>query len=153
MYPYKSFYHFKTDALSWYVLDSGSSTLGPSQLDLFEEHIKKDSTQAKVVLTHCPVYGEYRKDFGYFTMQNSYEADRLITVCEKNGVKMFIDGHNHIYTLQQLGSFTELTVPPLTAHQQWNLLRIDEASSAFKIFLVENSCKTADDFKTLLGLE
>lgn len=151
IYPFKSFYHFTTSSFSWYVLDSASGSLGPEQLRMFEEACKNDS-RPKIILMHCPMYGDPYLNAGYFTMQNSYESDRLITDAEKDNVKLIMEGHTHRFYEQQIGSYTEHTVSSILVKHEWTLLKVDETNAKPQCYRVTEDVTTKEDFKRILGI-
>lgn len=125
IFPKQSFYHFKTTNFSWYCIDSASGTLGKKQYDTIKRLFARD-TAPKIILTHIPVYSDPLNHMGYFSFQNTYEADMVLTLYAKNNVKLVLDGHIHKSNKNYFGPFIELTVPGFTDKNSWNLITIDE---------------------------
>lgn len=150
VYPYKSFYRFNTEKFSWYVLDSASGSLGPAQLKILEEACKEDA-RPKIFLMHCPMYGDWTLNMGYFTLQNSYESDRLITLAQNSNVKLVMEGHTHKYNEHQIGNFVEHTVSSLRAEHEWTLLFVNEDDASTQRFRITEDVKTKEDFARILA--
>lgn len=125
IFPYESFYTFKTKTFSWYCIDSASGTLGRKQFDMIEELFENDPSP-KIVLTHVPAYSNPLNFMGYYSFQNTYEADMLLTLYSKNNVKMVISGHIHQSYKNYFHNFQELTVSSITESNRWTVLTIDE---------------------------
>ena len=131
VFPYKSLYHFKTKTFSWYCIDSASGSLGKKQYNLLENAFKNDPSP-KIVLSHIPVYGNPLNNMGYFTFQNSYEADMVITLFIKSNVRVLLTGHIHTANKNYFNDCMELTVPPITKDNKWTVLTINENSATVK---------------------
>ena len=131
VFPYESFYHFKTKTFSWYCIDSASGSMGKNQYTILEQKIKNDKAP-KIILSHIPVYGDPLSNMGYFTFQNSYEADMLITLCVNNNVKLLLSGHIHRPNKNYFKDCMELAVPPITKDCRWTVLTIDEKNASIK---------------------
>ena len=125
IFPYSSFYTFKTKTFSWYCIDSASGTLGKKQFDTIEKMFKNDPSP-KIVLTHVPAYSNPLNFMGYFSFQNTYEADMLLSLYSKNNVKMAVSGHIHKSYKNYFHSFQEITVSSITESNRWTVLTIDE---------------------------
>ena len=125
VFPYKSLYHFKTKAFSWYCIDSASGSLGKKQYELLEKSFRNDSSP-KIVMSHIPVYGNPLNHMGYFTFQNSYEADMLITLCVNTDVRYLLAGHIHTPNKNYFNNCLELSVPSITKDNKWTVLTINE---------------------------
>ena len=128
IFPYSSFYTFKTKNFSWYCIDSASGTLGKKQFKKVEELFKNDPSP-KIVLTHIPAYSNPMNYMGYFSFQNTYEADMLLSLYEKSNVKMAISGHIHQSYKNYFHSFQELTVSSITESNRWTVITIDETNA------------------------
>ncbi|MDR2446264.1 MAG: metallophosphoesterase [Treponema sp.] len=122
--PYISYYHFNTGTFSWYALDSGSGTLGGSQLKNFVSKLKED-TNPKIVFSHYPTYGG--GNF-YFSLSDPHERAALISAFAKNNVKIVLEGHQHPGSFYDFGSFKEYNVSAFRDRQSWHLLTVDEES-------------------------
>ena len=80
MYPNMSFYHFETNNVSWYFLDSGSGTLGERQVEILSDAIKHDSKQ-KIISLHYPLYGDKIDALmSHDSLQDEHETDMLFTL-------------------------------------------------------------------------
>ncbi|MDR1072788.1 MAG: metallophosphoesterase [Treponema sp.] len=131
-YPYISYYHFSTENFSWYALDSGSGTLGGSQLKNLVSKLKADKNP-KIVFSHYPMYGG--GNF-YFSLSDPHERAALISAFAKNNVKMVLEGHQHPGSFYDFGSFKEYNVAAFRDRQSWHLLTVNEtnATVTFKTF-------------------
>ncbi|MBO4639815.1 MAG: metallophosphoesterase [Treponema sp.] len=125
IFPYKSMYTFKTKTFSWYCIDSASGTLGKNQYDTLKSLFANDSAP-KIILTHVPAYSNPLNYMGYFSFQNTYESDMLLTLYSKNNVKSVFSGHIHQSYKNYFNNFVEITVPCITQSNQWSLITIDE---------------------------
>ena len=125
VFPYEAFYHFKTKKFSWYCLDSASGTLGKKQFNKIEKLFKNDPAP-KIIMTHVPVYSNPLNSMGYFSMQNTYEADMILTLYAKSNVKLVLNGHIHEPYKNYFDSFLEVTVPGFTQTNSWSVIDIDE---------------------------
>lgn len=125
IFPYKSFYYFKTKQFSWYCLDTASGTLGRKQYEKIKTMFEKDPSP-KIVLTHIPAYSNPLNSMGYFSMQNNYEADLLLTLYSNSNVKLVLNGHIHEPYKNYFNSFLELTAPGITQTNSWTVISIDE---------------------------
>ena len=128
VFPYVSFYRFKTSSFSWYFLDTGSGSLGTGQMDALTRAMESDPNP-KLVFSHYPVYanGEF-----YFVMQNTYERTALLTLYANNNVKHVMDGHSHIANYYDFGSFAERTPGCYLSDRTWALLYVDEANKTVR---------------------
>ena len=120
-----SFFMFQTEAFSWYALDTASGTLGQSQYKALRNAFAADP-RPKIVLTHYPFYSNESVRSNYFTMQNSDETARIITLCAENNVRIWGCGHLHLDEVTDFGSFAEVLFPGFLEDNQWGLLRVDE---------------------------
>jgi 3',5'-cyclic AMP phosphodiesterase CpdA len=125
IFPYKSFYHFKTKQFSWYCLDTASGTLGRKQYETIKKMFQNDPSP-KIILTHIPAYSNPLNSMGYFSMQNTYEADLLLTLYSNSNVKLVLNGHIHEPYKNYFNSFLELTAPGITQTNSWTVISIDE---------------------------
>ena len=89
--------------------------------DLFE-----NDPAPKIVLTHIPAYSNPMNFMGYYSFQNTYETDMLLTLYSKSNVKMVVSGHIHQSYKNFFHSFQELTVSSITESNRWTVLTIDE---------------------------
>lgn len=122
LYPYTSFYTFKTPNLSWYFLDSASGSLGNNQFSKLEKKMKSDSN-SKIVLMHIPLYAD---GLFYFTMQNAVERNKIISFFNKNNVIATICGHTHCQSRCKLGNFTEYTIGGYLEKKTFAIITINE---------------------------
>ncbi|MDR1220693.1 MAG: metallophosphoesterase [Treponema sp.] len=123
--PYISYYHFSTGNFSWYALDSGSGTLGGSQLKNLVSNLKADPNP-KIVFSHYPMYGG--GNF-YFSLSDPHERAALISAFAKNNVKIVLEGHQHPGSFYDFGSFKEYNVAAFRDRQSWHLLTVDETNA------------------------
>ena len=132
-YPYSkyisdtSFYHFSTEKFSWYFLDNASATLGNHQFMALSNALQKDD-QKKLFFAHVPMYSN---GYFYFTMQNSAERNKLISLLANNNAKGFFCGHTHKKCVSDLEAFTEYTTGGYLAAKEWGLLKIDETAGSY----------------------
>ncbi|MBP5156639.1 MAG: metallophosphoesterase [Treponema sp.] len=127
-YPGTGFFRFAVAGFSFYFLDSGSGSLGSSQYDKFQKALKGDG-RPKIICTHYPVYGTAQFFQNYYTLQNTEEADTLITLCAKNNVRLYLAGHMHEQHENNLGSFTELVMPCYAVYHKFAVVTVDVASA------------------------
>ena len=125
MYPYTSCYHFETDGMSYYFLDSADGTLGKGQLKNLENAFKADS-KPKVIFTHEPIYHDKANLLSATALQDTHEADKLLTLFAKNRVLLYLCGHSHAFRKNSLGSFTEFNLPSYVHSRAWGVIHIDE---------------------------
>ena len=137
VFPYKSLYHFKTKTFSWYCIDSANCSLGIDQYKLLKKAFEKDKSP-KIVLSHVPVYGNPLNNMGYFTFQNSYEADMVITLFIDNNVRLLLSGHIHRPNKNYFNECTELAVPPFTKDGRWTVITVNENNATVKEEFVIN---------------
>ncbi|HAK69328.1 MAG TPA: hypothetical protein DEO40_05865 [Treponema sp.] len=135
MYPNTSFYHFKTNGMSYYFLDSGSATLGKPQYNRLKKAFASDPLP-KIVMTHYPVYADSSTVLGYFTMQNSEESSALISLFAQYNVILVLDGHTHKYFKADLGKFVEFNTPSLVDNVKWSVVTVNEAAKTASAELV-----------------
>ena len=135
VFPYKSIYHFKTKQFSWYCIDSASGTLGKKQFNKIKDAFDEDPAP-KIVMTHIPVYSNPLNNLGYFSFQNTYEADMLLTLYAKNNVKLILNGHIHKTYKNYFNNCIEMTVPSVIEENKWMVLTIDEENCTIKEELV-----------------
>ena len=105
LYPYTSCYHFESTGMSYYFLDSADGTLGKGQLKNLENAFKADS-KPKVIFTHEPIYHDKANLLSATALQDTHEADKLLTLFAKNRVLLYLCGHSHAFRRNSLGSFT-----------------------------------------------
>ena len=131
IFPYKSLYGFKTKNFSWYCIDSASGSLGSKQYKKIKKLFENDPAP-KIVMTHIPAYSNPLNDMGYFTFQNTYEADMLLTLYAKNNVKLVLNGHIHKAYKNYFNNCIELTVPGITEQNRWTVITVDEVNGTIK---------------------
>ena len=135
VFPYKSFYHFKSKNFSWYFTDSAGGSMGKNQYTQLVNAFNNDDSP-KIVFSHVPIYGDPYTNMGYFTFQNSYEADTILTLYVNSNVKMIVNGHIHKPHKNFFKSCIEFTLPSLTEDNEWLLLTIDEDEASVKEELI-----------------
>lgn len=127
MYPYTSCYHFETEGMSYYFLDSADGTLGKGQLKNLENAFKADS-KPKVIFTHEPIYHDKANLLSATALQDTHEADKLLTLFAKNRVLLYLCGHSHAFRRNSFGSFTEFNLPSYVHSRAWGVIHIDETN-------------------------
>lgn len=129
IFPGTSFYHFKTETFSWYFIDNASGTFGNHQYQALSTALSNDKSK-KLVFTHVPLYcsGHF-----YFTMQNSAERNKVISLFGKNNVKGVFCGHTHFNDESDLGNFTEYTTGGFLEDHEYSILHVDEENGTFKM--------------------
>ena len=132
VYPNTSFYVFQTHGISWYFIDSGSGSLGKKQFSKLKAAMKNDSNK-KFVFSHFPIYAD---GLFYFTMQDTTERNLLISLCAKNDVIRFFDGHTHEKHENRLGSFIENNLPGYLEDRSWAVVTVNESSFSSRIKVV-----------------
>ncbi len=135
IFPYNSIYHFNTQSFSWYCIDSASGTLGKKQYKKIQKAFEEDSAP-KIVMAHIPVYSNPLINLGYYTFQNTYEADMLLTLFAKSNVKLVLNGHIHKAYKNYFNNCIELTVPSITSENKWMVITIDEQNANIKEELI-----------------
>ncbi len=124
-YPNTSCYYFSTDRFSFYFLDTASGSLGKKQMADLKTKLAADP-KPKIVSSHYPIYANCDPFTGYFSLQDTKESDTLISLCVKNNVKLFLDGHTHRYFKNQMKGFLEFNVPSELCTNQWALITVNE---------------------------
>ena len=128
-YPGTGMFRFTVAGFSFYFLDTGSASLGKKQYGLFTEAAEADPNR-KIICTHYPVYGTAQFFQNYYTLQNTEEADSLISFCVEHNVKLYLSGHMHAQHENELGSFTELVLPCYAVDHKFALVTVDTARSS-----------------------
>ncbi len=129
VYPHTSFYRFSSHSFNYYFLDTASGTLGNRQYKALLKEFKNDGKK-KLVFTHVPFYAD---GYFYFSMQNSEERNKLISIFTKSKVKGLFCGHLHKEVVSDLGSFTEYTIGGFLSYQEYAILSVDEQNAAYKL--------------------
>ncbi len=129
VYPFTSsyFFSFKADSTSekgftYYFLDSANGTLGVDQLESFEK-ITKNDTQNKFVMTHYPLYCS---GLTMFTMQDTMERNKLLSIFAKRDVKALFGGHAHMNYSFDYGNFKEFLTGSEVMSRQYRLFTVNE---------------------------
>lgn len=135
VYPGTSFYHFRTNAFSWYFLDSANGSLGNTQVNILKSALDRDASP-KIVCMHYPVYAQ---GHFYFCLQDTVERNLLISYFADGGVKLLLDGHTHMYNYTDFGKFVEFNVPGFLEDQQWALVTVNETAGTASASLVSGS--------------
>lgn len=105
-----SFYSFAIGGRSFYVLDTGSGTLGREQLDLLRAGFAADPNP-KIVITHYPLYNG--DDSPYFRLTNAAERAALVDLYAAGGVELLLEGHTHALHHVTIGPVEEWVCPSL----------------------------------------
>lgn len=126
MYPYTSFYHFRTKNFSWYFLDSASCSLGSTQMSILRRAMKEDDSP-KLVLMHVPVYADGRL---YFAMQNTAERNQLISLFSRTGVKASLNGHTHLESENSAAGFPEYVFYDYGGRFYYTIVTVDEKNAS-----------------------
>ncbi len=124
IFPYNSFYKFSVKDFSFYFLDTASGTLGSSQLNDFQNDIKKDSNY-KIVFSHYPFF---TGGVLLFTIQDTMERNLFISVLAQNGVKYLFDGHHHEGGETDFGKFIEFGLQSLGEYNKAALVTVNTAT-------------------------
>jgi 3',5'-cyclic-AMP phosphodiesterase len=95
---------FKVGSSSFYIVDSGSGTLGETQLERLGAAMESDAAP-KIVVSHYPVRGS--SSFSYYRITNTRERAELLSLFNENSVKLLICGHWHKPEDDNCGSFEE----------------------------------------------
>ncbi|MBR1913090.1 MAG: metallophosphoesterase [Treponema sp.] len=127
VYPNVSFYRFAINSISYYFLDTGSGSMGTTQFNKFKAAMAADSNY-KIVCTHYPVYGT--KDFfaSYYSLQNTLEADQLITILKKQKAIAYLSGHMHSEHSTSFDTFTEYVVPAFLSNEKFAVMTVNESN-------------------------
>lgn len=133
IFPHTSLYHFSTQKFSWYFIDNASGYLGEKQMNVLKNAMRKDSLP-KIVSSHIPIY--FRDVIMPDMLQDTEEADELITLFSKENVRLVLEGHTHEHERRNLKNMILYNVPGFLELHQWALLSVDEASGTFDIELV-----------------
>ena len=123
-FPFTSFYYFETESASFYFLDSASCSLGNKQFTKIQRRFSYDE-KPKFVFMHVPLYADGKF---YFSMQNTDERNKIISLFAKNNVKAVIDGHLHEKHTSDLGKFTEYNLPGYLEDKGWSILTVTQSS-------------------------
>ncbi|MCR5436055.1 MAG: metallophosphoesterase [Treponema sp.] len=133
VFPYTSYYRFYTGSddkkIGWYFLDSASGSLGTKQIKNLEQEMKNDSS-VKIVINHYPLF---ENNAFYFAIQNTDEADRLLSLFAKNNVKHIFAGHFHTGWEYDHGCFKETGVKGYLGKRKFALLTIDQRNGVFNV--------------------
>lgn len=105
-----SFFSFAIGGRSFYVLDTGSGTLGRDQLRLLRAAFAADPNP-KVVITHYPLYND--GDSPYFRLTNAAERAALVDLYATSGVGLLLEGHTHALHHVTIGPVEEWVCPSL----------------------------------------
>lgn len=130
-YPGTGFFRFENpvNGFSFYFLDTGSGSMGTDQYDMFKNAVRKDSCP-KIVSTHYPAYGTSKFFQDYYVLQNTEEADKLITLCDQENVKLYLSGHMHVHHVNDLGSFTEVVLPCYAVEHEFLIVTVHPGSNS-----------------------
>lgn len=126
-YPNTSFYKFELEGTSFYFLDSASCNLSKPQFAQLEKAFEKDKNQ-KFSFAHVGLYAD---DTTYFIMQDTQERNELISLFEKNNMKLFVCGHIHYYAETQYDNLKEITVPAFLEQEGWTIFTVDKADNSY----------------------
>lgn len=126
-YPYTSFYKFEIDGLSYYFLDSASCNLSKPQINQLKSAFEDDNNP-KFAFTHVGLYSD---DTTYFIMQDSQERNELISLFEKNNMKLFVCGHIHYYAETKFDNMQEINIPAFLDQEGWTLFTVDKTDNTY----------------------
>lgn len=127
IYPNTSYYKFKINNISYYFLDSGSGSLGKKQFNNLKKDMMQDSNR-KIVCNHYPVYGTADFFASYYSLQNTLEADQLLTLLKQRGALAYLSGHMHSEHSTSFGSFTEYVVPGYLDNRKFAVVTVDKTN-------------------------
>ena len=123
VFPFTSFYYFKTDVFSFYFIDSASGSLGKSQMDKLQGLLAKDENP-KILASHIPLYAD---GYFYFAMQNTTERNLLISMLARNNVKAVLSGHTHSLNFTNFGKFYEYNFPSVLDQNEIGMVTINQS--------------------------
>lgn len=135
VYPYTSFYRFKTRLFNYYFIDSASGSLGDAQYAKLVRALKNDSSP-KIVCSHYPLYAE---GHFFYVMNDSTERNLLISACAKDDVRAFISGHAHMRSRTDFGSFAEEGIPGFLERNSWALVTVDERNESVSCEIISGA--------------
>jgi 3',5'-cyclic-AMP phosphodiesterase len=95
---------FSAGSLRFYCIDTGSGTVGETQLEDLGSAMSADPSP-KVVLSHYPVHGA--RTYAYFRLTNTRERAQLLSMFNSYGVKLLLCGHWHRAEEADCGNFPE----------------------------------------------
>ncbi|MCR5763168.1 MAG: metallophosphoesterase [Treponema sp.] len=127
IYPYVNFYRFSIGSISYYFLDTGSGSMGKPQFNSFKSAMANDSNY-KIVCTHYPAYGTSDFFASYYSLQNTLEADQVLTLLKESNVIAYLSGHMHAEHHTNFGSFTEYVVPAFLSNEKFAVMTVNESS-------------------------
>lgn len=122
IFPYTTFYRFKTDNLSYYFLDDASGLVGAKQFIKLRQLFRSDDRN-KLIFMHIPLYAE-----GKFlaAVQDTRESSRLISLFNKNRVIGNFTGHNHEESESDLHNYKEYVSDAYLEDRAYYIVHIDE---------------------------
>lgn len=127
VYPNVDFYRFVINNISYYFLDSGSGSLGKQQFNMFKSAMASDPNY-KIICNHYPAYGTSDFFASYYSLQNTLEADQLLTILKKCKAIAYLSGHMHAEHSTNFGSFTEYVVPAYLSNGKFAVMTVNESS-------------------------
>ncbi|HKM05632.1 MAG TPA: metallophosphoesterase [Sphaerochaeta sp.] len=95
---------FSHNGLSFYLLDTGNTSLGKKQLDNLMEAAASDPN-TKIFCGHVPLYGG--PDMFYFALRDPQERALLLQTMVNNNVGLYLGGHLHL--THKLYRYTDTT--------------------------------------------
>jgi len=104
------------------ALDTGSGTLGTSQLKWLKEQLKnRKNYRHCIVFTHANIFktDNSQTTSGNLALEETYE---LIDLFSKNSVNLVISGHDHFYGIDNFDNVTYITT---------SILKDEEKTAAF----------------------
>lgn len=122
IYPHTTFYHFSTNKLSYYFLDSASCRLGDRQLGKLRKEFMTDNKR-KLAFMHIPLYAEGQF---YYALQTTTERDTLISLLNKNQCIGLFCGHDHEEFTSDLGHFNEEVIAGYLERRCYYIVEVDE---------------------------
>ena len=83
--------------ISIYILDNSLRSFSSRQLSWFEEALRKDNTDFKIVVMHGNVVsgGAFDQSLFMTGMGDEGEVSRFIEICQKGRVSLVLTGHHH----------------------------------------------------------
>lgn len=130
-----TFYRMRAGNVSFYVLDTADGTLGYEQLHTLEEKLGKDDSR-KLVFSHYPPYSSSAN----YSMLNSTESAKLLSLYAKSGVELVFSGHTHAHEEREFGSFRSVTVGSIVrdnGRRNFAILFVNGGSGSFRLESVD----------------
>jgi Predicted phosphohydrolases len=110
-YAGRSTERFSAGSTRFFLVDSGSGTLGERQIEELGSAMGADASP-KIVISHYPVRGS--PSYSYFKLTNTRERAALLSLFNEDSVKLLICGHWHSPESSDCGFFKERLPGSLT---------------------------------------